>query len=138
MTGRPMAFAPGAPAVNLGAKQVSIGELVGKGTPTLLATMSTLDPIWIYCNVSEVGILNLDDFDRTLGADDMKVELDAQRRVVAMSKQLARWDAGYVGMTFIPAARRGPYLEAVAATRAASMRESRRCSKRPPSSMPCG
>ena len=37
----------------IGAKLVSIGELVGKGTPTLLATISTLDPIWFYCNISE-------------------------------------------------------------------------------------
>jgi RND family efflux transporter MFP subunit len=41
----------------IGAKQVSIGELVGKGQPTLLATMSTLDPIWIYCAVSEAQYL---------------------------------------------------------------------------------
>ncbi len=41
----------------IGAKQVSIGELVGKGTPTLMATMSTLDPIWFYCNISEVQYL---------------------------------------------------------------------------------
>jgi len=41
----------------IGARQVSIGELVGKGQPTLLATMSTLDPIWFYCNVAEVGLL---------------------------------------------------------------------------------
>jgi membrane fusion protein (multidrug efflux system) len=41
----------------IGAKQVSIGELVGKGLPTLLATISTLDPIWFYCNVSEVDYL---------------------------------------------------------------------------------
>jgi RND family efflux transporter MFP subunit len=41
----------------IGAKQVSIGELVGKGTPTLLATISTLDPIWFYCNISEVEYL---------------------------------------------------------------------------------
>jgi membrane fusion protein (multidrug efflux system) len=41
----------------IGAKQVSIGELVGKGEPTLLATMSTLDPIWFYCAVSEVQYL---------------------------------------------------------------------------------
>ena len=40
----------------IGAKQVSIGELVGKGVPTLLATMSTLDPIWFYCNVGEVPV----------------------------------------------------------------------------------
>jgi membrane fusion protein (multidrug efflux system) len=41
----------------IGAKQVSVGDLVGKGEPTLLATMSTLDPIWFYCNVSEVEYL---------------------------------------------------------------------------------
>jgi len=41
----------------IGAKQVSMGELVGKTTPTLLATISTLDPIWFYCNVSEVDYL---------------------------------------------------------------------------------
>jgi membrane fusion protein (multidrug efflux system) len=41
----------------IGAKQVSVGELVGKGQPTLLATISMLDPIWIYCAVSEVQYL---------------------------------------------------------------------------------
>ncbi len=41
----------------IGAKQVSIGDLVGRGEPTLLATMSTLDPIWFYCNVSEVDYI---------------------------------------------------------------------------------
>jgi len=41
----------------IGAKQVSIGELVGKGQPTLLATISKLDPIWFYCSISEVEYL---------------------------------------------------------------------------------
>lgn len=41
----------------IGAKQVSVGELVGKGQPTLLATMSTLNPIWFYCAVSEAQYL---------------------------------------------------------------------------------
>jgi membrane fusion protein (multidrug efflux system) len=41
----------------IGAKQVSIGELVGKGEPTLLATISMLDPIWFYCAVSEANYL---------------------------------------------------------------------------------
>ena len=41
----------------IGAKQVSVGELVGKGEPTLLATISTLDPIWFYCNFSEVKFI---------------------------------------------------------------------------------
>jgi membrane fusion protein (multidrug efflux system) len=41
----------------IGAKQVSVGSLVGKGEPTLLATISQLDPIWFYCNISEVEYL---------------------------------------------------------------------------------
>jgi len=41
----------------IGAKMVQMGELVGKGSPTLLATISQLDPIWFYCNVSEVDYL---------------------------------------------------------------------------------
>jgi membrane fusion protein (multidrug efflux system) len=40
-----------------GAKQVSLGDLVGKGQPTLLVTISVLDPIWFYCAVSEVDYL---------------------------------------------------------------------------------
>jgi membrane fusion protein (multidrug efflux system) len=32
-----------------------------------MATMSTLDPIWINCNVSEVGMLNADDYARRTG-----------------------------------------------------------------------
>jgi choline kinase len=52
------------------------------------------------------------DFDRTLGADDMKVQLDAERRVAAMAKPLPVWDCGYVGMTFVPAARRDDYFAA--------------------------
>jgi membrane fusion protein (multidrug efflux system) len=41
----------------IGATMVQVGELVGKGSPTLLATISQLDPIWFYCNVSEVDFL---------------------------------------------------------------------------------
>ncbi|MFQ3223817.1 MAG: membrane fusion protein (multidrug efflux system) [Lentimonas sp.] len=41
----------------IGAKQVSVGSLVGKGDPTLMATISQLDPIWFYCNVSETDYL---------------------------------------------------------------------------------
>jgi membrane fusion protein (multidrug efflux system) len=51
----------------IGAKQVSIGELVGKGQPTLLATMSTLDPIWFYCNVSEVEYIKAEQRSRVIG-----------------------------------------------------------------------
>jgi len=41
----------------IGAKQVPVGSLVGKGEPTLLATISQLNPIWFYCNISEVQYL---------------------------------------------------------------------------------
>ncbi len=50
------------------------------------------------------------DTDRSLGADDMKVRLDDERKVVAIGKQLDAWDAGYVGLTFVPAARAEDYL----------------------------
>jgi RND family efflux transporter MFP subunit len=53
----------------IGAKQVSIGELVGKGEPTLMATISTLDPIWFYCNVSEVEYLKAESKSREGGRE---------------------------------------------------------------------
>jgi len=51
----------------IGAKQVSIGDLVGKGQPTLMATISVLDPIWFYCNVGEVQYLKAEAETRRLG-----------------------------------------------------------------------
>lgn len=41
----------------IGARMVNVGELVGKNEPTLLATISTLDPIWFYCAIAEVQYL---------------------------------------------------------------------------------
>jgi choline kinase len=52
------------------------------------------------------------DFDRKLGADDMKVTLDENRRVADMAKTLPTWTCGYVGMTYVPAARRDAYFAA--------------------------
>jgi membrane fusion protein (multidrug efflux system) len=51
----------------IGAKQVSIGDLVGKGEPTLLAVISELDPIWFYCSVGEVDFLRAESEARRLG-----------------------------------------------------------------------
>ena len=61
----------------IGAKQVSIGELVGKGQPTLMTTISTLDPIWFYCNVGEVQYRRAETELRRLGKSvwEMKVTL---------------------------------------------------------------
>jgi len=49
------------------------------------------------------------DTDRVLGDDDMKVEHDAAGRVRRIAKTLARWDAGYVGMTRVPAGAAARY-----------------------------
>jgi RND family efflux transporter MFP subunit len=59
----------------IGAKQVSIGDLVGKGQPTLMATMSTLDPIWFYCNVSETAYLKTEAEASRSGRDVMQLTL---------------------------------------------------------------
>lgn len=78
--------------------------------PTAMARIvsrvsSTADQVVAFC-----------DFDRELGADDMKVRLRG-RQVSDMSKTLPRWDAGYVGMTYVPAPSRAVYAAAVACVR---------------------
>ena len=62
------------------------------------------------------------DTDRTLGADDMKVERDARGRVSHISKTLTTFDAGYVGMTKVPVAAADRYWAAVQAAQAAEGR----------------
>ena len=56
------------------------------------------------------------DFDRQLGADDMKVHF-VDGRVRTMSKQLESYEGGYVGMTWIPQQARTLYDAAVASLR---------------------
>ena len=58
------------------------------------------------------------DCDRLLTDDDMKVCLDADHRVLDMAKTLASWQAGYVGMTFVPASRLEAHLAAARAAAA--------------------
>ncbi len=53
----------------IGAKEVSVGDLVGKGEPTLLATMSSLDPMWFYCNISEADYIRTKTRAEELGKD---------------------------------------------------------------------
>lgn len=61
----------------IGAKQVSVGSLVGKGEPTLLATISQLDPIWFYCNVGEAQFLRAQSETRRTGRnlEDLPITL---------------------------------------------------------------
>jgi choline kinase len=50
------------------------------------------------------------DTDRALGDDDMKVKRDPQGRVARIAKTLTDFDAGYVGMTAVPATARERYF----------------------------
>lgn len=61
----------------IGAKQVSVGELVGRGQATLMATISTLDPIWFYASVSEVEYIRAEATTRATGRklEDLEVTL---------------------------------------------------------------
>lgn len=72
----------------IGAKQVSVGELVGKGEPTLLATMSTLDPIWFYTNLSEVDFLQAEERSQRFGKkmDDLELTLLLSNRTEHSAK----------------------------------------------------
>jgi choline kinase len=58
------------------------------------------------------------DTDRTLGADDMKVERDGRGRVLRIAKTLTTFDAGYVGMTKVPVATAERYWATVEAAQA--------------------
>lgn len=51
------------------------------------------------------------DTDRPLAADDMKVARDGRGRVSRISKTLTEFDAGYVGMTRVPAHAAARYWE---------------------------
>lgn len=48
------------------------------------------------------GITAMCDFDRALGPDDMKILLrEGSRKIKSISKQLDKFDCGYIGMTYI-------------------------------------
>jgi choline kinase len=48
------------------------------------------------------GITSMCDFDRDLGADDMKVKLkDGGKKISMIDKKLTDFDCGYIGMTFV-------------------------------------
>lgn len=56
------------------ARQVSLGQLVGQGSPTTLATVVELDPIYVNFNVSERDVLRIraEMAERGLTSDDLK------------------------------------------------------------------
>jgi choline kinase len=75
-------------------------------------------PIAALASADATDVTAFIDTDRTLGADDMKVERDARGRVARISKTLTTFDAGYVGMTKVPVAAADRYWAAVQAAQA--------------------
>jgi choline kinase len=75
-------------------------------------------PIAALAAANATDVTAFIDTDRTLGADDMKVERDARGRVFRISKTLTTFDAGYVGMTKVPVGAADRYWSAVQAAQA--------------------
>lgn len=53
------------------------------------------------------------DFFREFAPDEMKVQLDDDKRLVGMSKTLSQYDCAYVGLTYIPSPELTAYRRAV-------------------------
>lgn len=64
------------------------------------------------------GLSAVCDFDRTLGADDMKVKLGQDKKLKLISKTLSDFDCGYIGMTFCGSSALASYREGVKMARA--------------------
>ena len=91
---------------------------------SLMAARPSLDDEFVLMNIDHIyraGIADVVrpaadevtafiDTDRTLGADDMKVERDAEGRVRRIAKTLTTFDCGYVGMTRVPRAALDRYF----------------------------
>ncbi|MEM6551430.1 MAG: efflux RND transporter periplasmic adaptor subunit [Planctomycetota bacterium] len=71
---------------------VDIGDLVGSGEPTLLATIAKIDPIWAYFDVSERIVLEYLDRGRNGSVNNPEQEQQRERDVVELA--LANTPAG--------------------------------------------
>lgn len=75
-----------------------------KGDSFLITNVDHIYPPVMFRKMKESmsGITGMCDFDRVLGADDMKVRLrDDKSTIKAISKQLDEFDCGYIGMTYV-------------------------------------
>ncbi|MCP4134080.1 MAG: NTP transferase domain-containing protein [bacterium] len=94
-----------------------VGEFSGESF--LITNVDHIYPGKMFAKMKESfsGITGMCDFDRQLGADDMKVKLQKDgKRVAAISKQLNDFDCGYIGMTYVDASMEKLYRETAAAT----------------------
>ena len=108
--------AAGHPAAKLPLELVENTRFRDGNLLSLLAARPRIDGEFVLCNVDHIyrpaiaevvrpessEVTAFIDTDRTLGADDMKVERDQAGRVHRIAKTLTTFDCGYVGMTRVP------------------------------------
>lgn len=84
----------------------------------LIMNVDHIYPKRLMAKVFELGggINAICDFDRTLGADDMKIKLDANKKLFKIRKTLTDFDGGYIGMTYCNLKNTDEYKKALAET----------------------
>lgn len=75
----------------IGAKQAPVGSLVGKGDPTLLATISQVNPMWFDCSISEVDFIRADKVARKAGYKLSELPLTLILPDGSESEQTGKW-----------------------------------------------
>ena len=92
----------------------ALGEF--SGGSFLLTNVDHIYPRVMFAKMKQnfSGIRAMCDFDRKLGADDMKVKLAAGTgNIEKISKQLDDFDCGYIGMTYVDKSMESLYRGAV-------------------------
>jgi len=82
----------------------------------LITNVDHIYPSKMFVKMKEgfKGITGMCDFDRSLGADDMKVELrEDQKKIRNISKKLTNFQAGYIGMTYVDSSCLNLYKDAL-------------------------
>jgi multidrug efflux pump subunit AcrA (membrane-fusion protein) len=72
------------------ARTVSVGDYVGAGSPTVLATIVQLDPVYVNFTISERDVLRIRQMRRTDDAEDLEkvpAEFDCRPRRAARTKE---------------------------------------------------
>ncbi len=89
------------------------------GDSFLITNVDHIYPRVMFLKMKESfsGIRAMCDFDRSLGADDMKVKLAAgTSNIEKISKQLTEFDCGYIGMTYVDRSMESFYRDCVGKT----------------------
>lgn len=90
-----------------------------RGESFLMTNVDHIYPRVMFAKMKESfsGIRAMCDFDRKLGADDMKVGLvPGEKRIEKISKQLEQFDCGYIGMTYVDKSMESVYRDAIVET----------------------